>query len=84
MKVGTISNEVSTCLTLDCDVSGYRTWVNGSKAGAERALGIHLSFDQAVAGSMVALAAFDYFYLDGKYLHVVHAVVNSLLHFSLP
>jgi hypothetical protein len=39
---------------------------------------------RGVATFLVALAAFDYFYLDGKYLRVVHAVANSLLHFSLP
>jgi hypothetical protein len=27
------------------------------------------------------MAAFDYFYLDGKYLHSVQAVANSMLHF---
>ena len=50
-----------------------------------------LSFDQTIAASisvvataLVALAAFDYFYLDGKYLHSVQAVANSLLHFFLP
>jgi hypothetical protein len=38
---------------------------------------------RGVATFLVALAAFDYFYLDGKYLHVVHAVANSLLHFLM-
>ena len=53
-----------------------------------------LSFDQTirrfnscmyrgVATFLVALAAFDYFYLDGKYLHYVHVVANSLLHVFL-
>jgi hypothetical protein len=37
---------------------------------------------RGVATALVALAAFDYFYLDGKYLHSVQAVANSLLHFS--
>ena len=27
---------------------------------------------RGVATALVALAAFDYFYLDGKYLHYVH------------
>jgi hypothetical protein len=35
-----------------------------------------------VATFLVALAAFDYFYLDGKYLHSVQAVANSLLHLA--
>jgi hypothetical protein len=39
---------------------------------------------RGVATFLVALAAFDYFHLDGKYLHVVQAVANSLLHFFLP
>jgi hypothetical protein len=39
---------------------------------------------RGVATFLVALAAFDYFYLDGKYLHYVQAVVNSLLHFLVP
>jgi hypothetical protein len=34
-----------------------------------------------VAAALVDLAAFDYFYLDGKCLHSVQAVANSLLHF---
>jgi hypothetical protein len=38
---------------------------------------------RGVATFLVALAAFDYFYLDRKYLHVVPAVVKSLLHFVL-
>ena len=38
---------------------------------------------RGVAIALVALAAFDYFYLDGKYLHSVQAVANSLLHFFL-
>jgi hypothetical protein len=36
---------------------------------------------RGVAIFLVALAAFDYFYLDDKYLHSVHSVANSLLHF---
>jgi hypothetical protein len=39
---------------------------------------------RGVTTALVALAAFDYFYLDGKYLHCVQAVANSLLHFFLP
>ena len=39
---------------------------------------------RSVATALVALAAFDYFYLDRKYLHSVQAVANSLLHFFLP
>jgi hypothetical protein len=39
---------------------------------------------RGVATALVALAAFDYFYLDGKYLHSVQAVANSMLHFFLP
>jgi hypothetical protein len=38
---------------------------------------------RGVATFLVALAALDYFYLDGKYLHSVQAVANSLLHFFL-
>ena len=38
---------------------------------------------RGVATALVALTAFDYFYLDGKYLHSVQAVANSLLHFFL-
>jgi hypothetical protein len=38
---------------------------------------------RGVATFLVALAAFDYFYLDGKYLHYVHVVANSLLHVFL-
>jgi hypothetical protein len=38
---------------------------------------------RGVATFLVALAAFDYFYLDGKYLHSVQAVANCLLHFFL-
>ena len=34
-------------------------------------------------GKPHALAAFDYFYLDGTYLHSVQAVANSMLHFFL-
>jgi hypothetical protein len=33
--------------------------------------------------TLVALAAFDYVYLDGKYLHVVQTVANSMLHFLI-
>jgi hypothetical protein len=40
-----------------------------------------LQMYRGVATALVALAAFDYFYLDGKYLHHVQAVANSLLHF---
>jgi hypothetical protein len=29
---------------------------------------LSLSFDQTIVASLVALAAFDYFYLDGSYL----------------
>ena len=39
---------------------------------------------RGVATALVAPAAFDYLYLDRKYLHVVQAVANSLLHFFLP
>jgi hypothetical protein len=38
---------------------------------------------RGVATALVALTAFDYFYLDGKYLHSVQVVANSLLHFFL-
>jgi len=33
-----------------------------------------------VAIALVAVAAFDLFFLDGKYVHVVKAVTLSLLH----
>jgi hypothetical protein len=33
--------------------------------------------------TLVGLAAFDYVYLDGKYLHVVQTVANSMLHFLI-
>ena len=36
---------------------------------------------RGVATALVALAAFDYFYLDGMYLHHVQVVADSLLHF---
>jgi hypothetical protein len=36
---------------------------------------------RSVATALVALAAFDYFYLDGRYLHYVQAVAESMLHF---
>jgi hypothetical protein len=39
---------------------------------------------RGVATALVALAAIDYFYLDGKYLHYVQAVANSMLHFLMP
>jgi hypothetical protein len=32
--------------------------------------------NRGVATALVALAAFDYFYLDGKYLNYVQAVVT--------
>jgi hypothetical protein len=35
------------------------------------------------ATTLVALAAFDYVYLDGEYLHVVKSVANSMLHFLI-
>ena len=35
---------------------------------------------RGVATALVALAAFDYFYPDGKYLHHVQVVADSLLH----
>jgi hypothetical protein len=34
-----------------------------------------------VAIALVALAAFDQFYLDGKYLHSIEMATRSLLHF---
>jgi hypothetical protein len=34
-----------------------------------------------VAIVLVALAAFDYFYLDGKYVHSIDTATRSLLHF---
>jgi hypothetical protein len=36
---------------------------------------------RVAATILAALAAFDYFYLDGKYLHAVQMVANSMLHF---
>ena len=36
---------------------------------------------RSAAIALVAMAAFDYFYLDGKYIHSVQSVVSSLLHF---
>jgi hypothetical protein len=38
---------------------------------------------RGAAIALVAMAAFDHFYLDGKYLHNVQAVADSLLHFFL-
>jgi hypothetical protein len=38
---------------------------------------------RGVATALVARVAFDYFRLDGKYLHCVQAVANSLLHFFM-
>jgi hypothetical protein len=34
-----------------------------------------------VAIALVALAAFDYFYLDGKYVHSIEMAVRSMVHF---
>jgi hypothetical protein len=36
-----------------------------------------------VAIAVVALAAFDYFYLDGKYVHAIEMATRSLLHFVI-
>jgi hypothetical protein len=36
---------------------------------------------RTAAVALVALAAFDYFYLDGKYIHSVQMAVLSILHF---
>jgi hypothetical protein len=45
---------------------------------------LNISMYRGVATALVALAAFDYFYLDGNYLHSVQAVAHSLLHFVMP
>ena len=37
-----------------------------------------------VAIALVALAAFDFFFLDGTYLHYVQAVVAAMRHHLLP
>ena len=34
-----------------------------------------------VAIVLVALAAFDHFYVDGKYVHSIEMATRSLLHF---
>ena len=36
---------------------------------------------RSAAIALAAMAAFDYFYLDGKYIHSVQSVASSLLHF---
>jgi hypothetical protein len=36
---------------------------------------------RSVAIGLVALAAFDLYFLDGKYTHTVEALVHSLAHF---
>jgi hypothetical protein len=36
-----------------------------------------------VAIMLVALAAFDYFYLDGKYVHSIEMATRSMLHFLI-
>jgi hypothetical protein len=36
---------------------------------------------RTAAVALAAMAAFDYFYLDGKYLHAIHIEALSLLHF---
>ena len=36
---------------------------------------------RGVAVALVAMTAFDYFYLDGRYIHSVQMVVFSMLHF---
>jgi hypothetical protein len=42
----------------------------------------HIKFMfREVAMALVALAAFDYFYLDGKYVHAVDIATRSMLHF---
>jgi hypothetical protein len=38
---------------------------------------------RVVAIALVALAAFDYLYLDGKYIHSVQAMMLSMLHFMV-
>ena len=38
---------------------------------------------RVVAITLVALAAFDLFFLDGKYFHAVEAVARSLAHFMV-
>jgi hypothetical protein len=35
---------------------------------------------RTMAIALVAMAAFDYFYLDGKYIHSVQTVTLSILH----
>jgi hypothetical protein len=36
---------------------------------------------RTAAVALAAMAAFDHFYLDGQYLHVIQMAVLSLLHF---
>jgi hypothetical protein len=38
---------------------------------------------RAAATALVAMAAFDYFFLDGQYIHAVQMMVLSLLHFAI-
>lgn len=38
---------------------------------------------RGAAVALVALAAFDHFFLDGRYVHSVQMMVLSLLHFLI-
>jgi hypothetical protein len=39
---------------------------------------------RAAAVSVAALAAFDLYFLDGRYIGTVEGLARSLIHFALP
>jgi hypothetical protein len=38
---------------------------------------------RSVAIALVAMAAFDLYFLDGKYVHTVEAIARSLVHWII-
>jgi hypothetical protein len=39
---------------------------------------------RAAAVTLAALVAFDSYFLDGRYVGIVEALVRSLIHFAIP